>query len=69
MTTTTKPRKAPNRMKMTEDKVLKLPVKRGGQYMVWDEGTDAVRGLHVLVSPKGAKTYRSTFYFPGSPKP
>ena len=37
--------------------------------MVWDEGTGAARGLHVLVSPAGAKTYRSIFYFPGSAKP
>ena len=58
-----------NRKHLTEDNVLKLPVKRRAQYMVWDEGTDAARGLHILVSPAGAKTYRSLFYFPGSPKP
>ncbi len=58
-----------NRKRLTESNVLNLPVKARRQYIVWDQGTDAARGLHVLVSPAGAKTYRSTFYFPGSAKP
>jgi integrase len=40
---------------------------RREQYRVWDGGSDPVsRGLCVLVSPAGARSYRSTFYFPGS---
>jgi integrase len=61
-------RKAANHKKLTEDNVARLPVRKA-QYRVWDEGTDAARGLCVLVSPKGAKSYRSTYYFPGSSKP
>ena len=57
-----------NRKALTEDNVLKLRVKRA-QYRVWDAGTDAARGLGVLVSPAGAKTYMSTYYFPGSSEP
>jgi len=34
--------------------------------MVWDKG---VKGLHVLVSPGGARTYRSLYYYAGSSKP
>jgi hypothetical protein len=33
--------------------------------MVWDKGA---KGLHVLVSPGGARTYRSLYRYPGSPK-
>jgi integrase len=62
----------PNRMIFTEESVLVLPMRRK-QYRVWDggrgRGSDPVaRGLCVLVSPAGAKSYRSTYYFPGSPK-
>jgi integrase len=64
--------KPSNRMVLAEAKVLTLPMRRK-QYRVWDggkgRGADPVaRGLYVLVSPAGAKSYRSTFYFPGSPK-
>ncbi len=61
-------RKAPGkrlRKDLTEENVRHLETKRK-QYMVWDTG---VKGLHVLVSPGGARTYRSLWYFPGSPKP
>jgi integrase len=61
-------RKAPGkrvRKELDEDTVLHLPLKRK-QYCVWDKG---VKGLHVLVSPGGARTYRSLYYFPGSSKP
>jgi len=49
--------------------VLSLPV-RERQYLVWDGGSgrgagDVSRGLHVLVSPLGTKSYRSMFYFAG----
>ena len=37
--------------------------------MVWDAGTDAQRGLGILVSPTGTRSYRVVYYFPGSPKP
>lgn len=58
-----------NRKKLTENNVLQLPVKRRRQYMVWDAGTDAVRGLGVLISPGGARSYRVVFYYPGSSDP
>ena len=54
-----------NRKDLSEENVLTLPCKRK-QYMVWDKG---VKGLHVLVSPGGARTYRSLWYYPGSSKP
>lgn len=61
------PRNKANRKKLKEENVRKLPVRKS-QYRVWDAGTDAARGLCVLVSPAGAKTYMSTYYFPGSVK-
>jgi integrase len=65
---TTGERKPPgerNRKRLTEENVLTLPCKRT-QYMVWDKGA---KGLHVMISPGGARTYRSLYYFPGSSKP
>ena len=65
---TTATRKAPgNRTHrdLDEDTAQHLPCKRK-QYMVWDKG---VKGLHVLVNPKGTRTYRSLYYKPGSSKP
>ena len=64
-----KTRRAANRKALTEVNVAKLRPDRTKQYSVWDSGTDAVRGLSVLVSPAGARSYRSTYYFPDSPKP
>jgi integrase len=61
-------RKAPGkriRKELDDENVLHLPTKRK-QYMVWDKG---VKGLHVLVSPGGARTYRSLYYYAGSSKP
>jgi integrase len=49
--------------------VLKLRPKKGKQFLVWDQGTDAARGLAILVSPTGTKSYRAVYYFPGSVKP
>ena len=63
-----KVREKANRKRFTEDNVIKLPAKRK-QYLVWDEGTDAARGLAILVSPTGTRSYRCVFYYPGSPKP
>jgi integrase len=56
----------------TEKNVKSLPVRRR-QYVVWDGGSgrgagEVCRGLHILISPMGAKSYRSMFYFPGSAK-
>jgi integrase len=61
-------RKAPGkriRKKLTEETVKVLPTKRK-QYIVWHTGQS---GLHVLVSPGGARTYRSLWYYKGSTKP
>jgi integrase len=54
----------------TDTNVKSLPVRRK-QYVVWDGGSgrgagEVCRGLHILISPMGAKSYRSMFYFPGS---
>ena len=56
----------------TEANVFSLPV-RAQQYVVWDGGNGrgagkVCRGLHILISPMGAKSYRSMYYFPRSPK-
>jgi integrase len=66
-------RARPNRMVFTEKNVLTLRPKRK-PFMIWDGGQgrgsgEVVRGLGVLVSPLGTKSYRSYYYFPGSPKP
>jgi integrase len=66
--TRAKKRAKRNLKRLTEENVLKLPVKRH-QYMAWDYGTDAARGLGVLVSPSGTRSYRVVFYYPGSSKP
>jgi integrase len=63
-----KGRRAANRKHFTEENVLKLP-RKNHQFLIWDEGTGAARGLAILVSPTGTKSYRVVFYFPGSSKP
>jgi hypothetical protein len=55
-----------NRMVFSEPNVRSLRPKRR-QYVVWDGGLGrgagkVARGLHILVSPMGAKSYRSMFY-------
>src|SRR5262245_21379191 len=60
---------AAKRKTFTEQNVMKLQCKRDKQYLVWDSGTGAAKGLAILVSPKGAKSFRCVFYYPGSPKP
>src|SRR6476661_1145644 len=60
--------RARNYKKFDDDNVLTLPVKRRA-YMCWDAGTAAVRGLGILISPKGTRSFRVTYYFPGSSKP
>lgn len=57
----------PERRHFTNKNVASLPAK-SKQYRVWDQGTGASKGLHILVSPGGAKTWRSLFQFPGSNK-
>ena len=63
-----KKRAAFNRKKFTEENVTRLPLKKR-QYLTWDSGTGGVRGLAILVSPMGARSYRVCFYWPGSNKP
>ena len=65
---TKRERKSPTtkreRRDLTEEIARHLPWKRK-QYMVWDKDT---KGLHVMVSPGGARTYRSLWDHPGSSK-
>jgi len=56
-----------NRKRLTPTSVLRLPVSER-QHFVWDAGTDAVRGLCVLVNPTGTKTFMVNYRFPGSPR-
>jgi hypothetical protein len=61
-----------NHKVFNEENVLKLPIRRK-QYVIWDRGRgrgagDCAIGLGILVSMGGVRSYRSTFYFPGSPK-
>jgi hypothetical protein len=53
-----------NRMNFTEANVRSLKPKKK-QFHVWDADTDAARGLGILVSPTGTKSYRATYRFPG----
>jgi integrase len=57
-----------NRRHLTEQNVQSLPGKVK-QYLIWDQGTGAARGLAILVSPTGTKSYRCVYYFTGSAKP
>jgi integrase len=68
MNTAPRPRRKRNRKKFDEQNVLKLPAKRR-QYHCWDEGTNSQRGLGILISPTGTRSYRCIFYYPGSSKP
>lgn len=63
-------RKPPNRKRLTEKNIRTLRAK-SKQYLVWDDpaGKDSAYGLAVMVSPRGVKSYRCVYYFPGSPKP
>jgi integrase len=66
-------RRAFNRKLFDEQNVLSIPYKKR-QYMIWDgangRGSEHVqKGLAILVSPNGTKSFRSTYYFPNSPKP
>jgi integrase len=67
-----KPPSPPNRKHFTEENVLRLRSKRK-QDLIWDEAgrsrEDFARGLAILVSPRGAKSYRCVYYYPGSSKP
>jgi integrase len=66
-------RREAKRKMFTDENVLTLPLRKK-QYQVWDGGSgrgsgECVRGLSILVSPAGARSYRSTYYFPNSAKP
>jgi integrase len=63
-----KKRRPRNLKRLTEENVLTLEVKRR-QYMVWDSGRRSARGLGILISPTGTRSYRVVYYFPGSSKP
>ena len=52
------------RTNFTDTRVRALKPKKT-QYHAWDEGTGSARGLGILVSPTGTKTYRVAYYFPG----
>ena len=56
------------RKRLDEQNVIDLKTKRSSNYRVWDIGTDAERGLHVLVQPSGTRTYRVTYRAEGSQK-
>jgi integrase len=67
--------KSPHRLYFTDKKLRGLKPK-AKQYLVWDawtngrtRGDDVAKGLCVLVSPKGAKSYRALYSFPGSTAP
>jgi len=62
-----RPKAKPNRMTFTHIPLRRLKPK-DRQFMIWDKGTPGQKGLGVLVSPGGTKSFRSTYYFPGSPK-
>jgi hypothetical protein len=71
-----KPRGKANHLYFTDAAIKKLRPKQK-QYLVWDawaddrprRGDPPARGLCILVSPKGAKSYRCCFYYPGSANP
>lgn len=56
-----------NRKKLTEQNVLTLPTRKR-PYRVWDTGTGAARGLHILIQPTGTKSYRVTFAYESGQK-
>ena len=58
-----------NRRRFTHDNVRTFKPNKVKQYLVWDEGGDSARGLAILVSPTGTRSYRCVYYYPGSPKP
>ncbi len=62
-------RRPANRKKFTDLSLRRSKPKKDRQYMVWDRGTQGQRGLSLLISPGGTKSFRSTYYFPGSSKP
>jgi hypothetical protein len=68
-------RRAANHLYFTDATVARLRPKRK-QYLSWDwwqegreRGAEPARGLAILVSPSGTKSYRCVFYYPGNSKP
>lgn len=62
-TPTEKERADRRNMTFTELALVRLKPPKVGQVVYWDSGTDGVRGLSVLVSAGGAKTFRATYYW------
>jgi integrase len=67
-----KAKSPPRRMVFTDRNVWSLSARKH-HYMIWDGGNgrgsgEVTRGLGIMVSPLGTKTYMSMFYFPGSGK-
>lgn len=54
-------------LRMTEANVAALRIDKAGSYLAWDHGTDAQRGLAVMVLPSGAETYYAYYNFPKQP--
>jgi hypothetical protein len=50
-----------NKLQMTELGLRRQRVPKAGQKLYWDSGDHGQRGLSVLMSSGGAKTYRATF--------
>jgi hypothetical protein len=65
-----------NRLYFTDAELKALLPRTGKQFLAWDadkprrpKHLPPARGLAVLVSPTGTKSFRCVYYFPGSPKP
>ena len=58
--TTSTTRAAAKRFAFTDKKLRSLPPRRDRQYQAWDSGSGSTRGLSVLVSPTGTKSFRAT---------
>ena len=69
-----RPRRAARTMEFTELGLKRLNVRkavakagRAAQVQIWDTGTNGQRGLSVLLSSGGTKTFLVTFYLKGRP--
>src|SRR5438874_2687040 len=59
-------RAEPNRMKFSDMTIKRLKPPKAGQVQYWDRGDGAQRGLSLLVSAGGTKTFRSMFCLNGN---
>ena len=69
-----RPRRAPRTMEFTELGLKRMNVRKAvakagkaSQVQIWDTGTNGQRGLSVLLSSGGTKTFLVTFYLNGRP--